>query len=160
ERTRVNEHLTCSVPYCADTRHGASTYCPRHRKANRMYGHPLGRRILTRDYAPEARKIAALLKAHPDHPGTARALAWVEAWLARAKAGDTTTPGFAQVARITAHGVTALQVLHACAAVWAYAQRNPRALPDDERLTFALASAVFLLAPRPLTRKYTYGEGC
>jgi hypothetical protein len=46
------------------------------------------------------------------------------------------------------HGITGLDLLKAASAVWAYAARQPKRLPDDVRLNYAMALACLRLAPR------------
>jgi hypothetical protein len=44
-------------------------------------------------------------------------------------------------------GVTAVEALEVVGSVWLYAQDNPRDLPDDLRLTYALGSQLFKTRP-------------
>jgi hypothetical protein len=147
----------CVVPRCLDTRHGASVHCQKHQRAVRQHGHPLGRKIHQRDYAPERKEAERTLREFSHHPGLAIALAFIGDWIERAERRARDVPGGAQLARLSGRGVTALEIVTECAAVWSLAEKHPGLLPDDERLNFALANAVFHLAPRDHKRRVLYG---
>jgi hypothetical protein len=130
-----------------------------HDEARRRYGHPLGRRHYRKHYAPERRAVDALFRAFPDHPDVRTACEWIAGWLRAAALGDKSRPGYVHVARLARYDVQPLDVLAEVCAVWLFAMRNPRTLPDDERTTFALAVAMLFLAPRERTATYSYAKG-
>jgi hypothetical protein len=59
--------------------------------------------------------------------------------------------------RLYGHGVAGARLLEELAAVWAFGHWTR--LPDDTRLTFALANAAFALAPRESRRQYKSPSG-
>ena len=151
-------HLPCRIPGCKSPRMGA-TLCDRHRKFRRKYGDPQGHKLLAKNYTSERRQVAALFAAYPEHPGVLDACRWLRAWLDASIAGDKSQPGYVHVARLHRWEVQPLAILSEVCAVWLYAQRNPHALPDDQRLTFALAVAMLLLAPKDYLKSWFYKCG-
>jgi hypothetical protein len=148
----------CDVPRCPHARHGASRYCGGHKRRNAQHGHPEGRRIFPKEYRIERRTVAAILSEHANHEGVKVAREWLDAWLERAAAGDKNATAPAEFSRLAAAGVTGERILEECASVWMFSVRYPRTLPDDARLTFALATAVLHLAPRYLRKTYHYAS--
>ena len=110
--------------------------------------------MLRRYYERERRDVTLFLREHQEHPGIQAALAWIGGWLRASSLRDLDQPGQLHAARLDAHGVTPLAILTECGAVWLYSTRNPRTLPDDARLTFAMAYAVLRLAPHDVRRVY------
>jgi hypothetical protein len=148
----------CRVPRCGRPRLGAHHYCQNHVRAWRRYGHPEGVRTYPRDYATYRTKVRALLAQCPDHVGALAATAWLAAWIERAARGEPVA-AHTQLARLHEQEVCAERVLEELAAVWTLATVRPRNLPDDERLTFALANAMFYLAPRAPLCVYRSASG-
>ncbi len=143
-----NEAKTCSDSACHRTRDRVSGYCKMHTQARYLYGHPRGRRLAPREYAPEAREAAAFIREHQDHPAINAALGWLSEWLQGAWMGNTTMPAVKDMQRLYGHNVSTLSVLTEVVAVWLYSVRSPNSLPDDMRLTYALSLAVLALAPQ------------
>ena len=140
EAVQANFGRGCEVPRCHRPRLGASHYCRAHSRARARWGHPQGSRLLRRYYERERRDVTLFLREHEEHPGIQAALAWIGGWLRASSLRDLDQPGQLHAARLDAHGVTPLAILTECGAVWLYSTRNPRTLPDDARLTFAMAS--------------------
>lgn len=82
----------------------------------------------------------------------ANAQAWIAAWLRRESG-----PQYRDAQRLIRHGVTPRRILEELGALWLYASRNPRRLPDDIRLNSAMARCVMHLAPREVKRDYGGG---
>lgn len=149
----MNQHKTCVVPDCHDYRTRFGRYCHRHRRRLAQYGHPTARPLSRSgaDLAGWSRKIAALLAANADHPGLSRASRELRQELddaaQRARNGHTLSGVRAQWARLAAHGVTPEMILARAVAVVVIERINPRLFPDQRSLEFAIARAVFGLAP-------------
>lgn len=149
----------CAIHRCPQRNNGLSPWCGKHRQRAQSYGHPEGRRIWPRDYRGELAAVVALFEANAEHAGLRTATGWVAEWMQQSTFGDKAQPGYQHMRRLSDHGVTPLDVLIECSAVWLYAMRNPRTLPDDARLTFALAVAVIGLAPLECVRGYRHPTG-
>jgi hypothetical protein len=154
-------HQPCRVPGCKKRRDPsrAASYCIGHAARHRHYGSPFGRRIWRKDYAAERKAVDALFRKYPEHPGVLEACAFLRDWLDAAAAGEK-VPGAIHVARLQRYGVEPLTILAEVCAVFAWEQRNPRALPDDGvPLTCAMAIAMLYLVPREQTKAYVYPSG-
>jgi hypothetical protein len=162
-RTRIAQARgrPCAVSGCrrATNTGGLAKVCNHHQKKRRQWGHPLGKKIPAKAYATERKAVAALLDAYPDHQGVKVALDWIANWLQQSAHGDRTQPGYVELARLHRYSVSPRDLLIWTAGVWLYSTRNPRALPDDSRLTFALAVAILRLAPLDQTKEYVYRSG-
>lgn len=157
KRRIAGNRAPCACPGCFETRYGVSNYCKPHLRANRTHGHPRGVRIASQDYAAELREVRRLLRDHATtHSGTQNALALVDSWMQRAARGDPDVVGQRELARLARHGITAETLLAEAAAVFAFSRRNPHRLPDDQRLTFALANNLLRLAPREERGRYRF----
>lgn len=138
ERSALLSKKPCSVPGCDGLRSGVTQYCGRHHHPATLYGHPLGRAIPRKEYAKEVNEVTALLASNPDHPGLTAVLRWLNEWMSQAVTGDAPC-GNEMFSHMQQQGLSALEILTEICAVWVYAQRNPHRLPDDMRLTYALA---------------------
>lgn len=137
----------CESAGCGARRFGVANYCLSHLRARQAHGHPLGRAIRKCDYASERNRIARLLEEQPEYPGVRAALDWLQSLLTRASYGSGAIARD-EFRRLAAAGVKPRSLLIEMAAVWAFAREYPNRLPDDARLSFALAAAVLKLAPR------------
>lgn len=138
ERKAVIGSKPCTVPGCENLRSGLSSYCGKHHHPAVLYGHPHGRSITRKEYAKEIEEVTALLATNPDHPGLTTVLRWLNEWLTQAATGEAPC-GNETFGRMHRQGLPALEILTEICAVWVYSQRNPHRLPDDMRLTYALA---------------------
>lgn len=142
-QTRSRENCApCALPGCFNHRHGVSPYCQPHMRAVSAHGHPKGRNIPRHRYAREMRDVREVFRKHATHPALCASLEWAARWL---ESGDATGPG-RELTRL-AMTVTPREVIEEAAALWLASRRAPAWLPDDARLTFALASCVLRLAP-------------
>ena len=146
----------CAVPYCTRERHGASTHCQPHVVAARRYGHPQGRATLPREYANTRARVVKLFDAYPRHPGVQEATQFLANWMNDAAPADSTVPAAHQLRRLFQRDVTPRRALEELAAIYSYRQCGNQ--PDDARLTFALANALFRLAPREPRITYVGGS--
>jgi len=117
------------------------------------YGHPLGKPLRSTEVAPYRRQVASLYARFPSHPGLL-AGETILSDLLRLAQSDLRDRDFADHAlRLSVSGVTPRELLERVGAVFLLARDDPRQLPDDARLDFALARAV--LYARPLRRLQT-----
>jgi hypothetical protein len=143
-----NETKRCAARGCLLSRWRVSGYCRKHAAAGYQYGHPEGRHINPKEYAYEREEVSAFLDEHAEHPATVAAAAWLQQWLDSAWSDGRTTPAARPMQHLHSHGITGLDLLKAASAVWVYAARQPKRLPHDTRLDYALALACLRLAPR------------
>jgi len=150
----LNEMHSCDAAGCSLPRSGINRWCSDHLNKARRYGHPAAGPLRPNRWATERAQVRALLGANVDHPGLQQVLAMLSAWMAKGSANESSYPGAEEVARLSRHGVSALDILVEVCAFWCWLQVNPRSLPqggaDGARaVDFALSRAVFHLAPRP-----------
>jgi hypothetical protein len=142
-----NNQMRCKAPGCTKPRYNLSAHCRAHFKNAYLYGDPLGRSIPRKEYMREYEEATELIIANLTHPATETATRFIQKWL------DDSSSGQARVAatemnRLVMGGVTAVQVLIEATAMYLYSQRRPKTLPDDERLSYQMANAVFRLSPQ------------
>lgn len=142
-----NEQRSCSAPSCTRRRNRVSAFCKYHERRKQSYGHPQGKLIKPAEYVIEKAEARTLLERNAEHEGVVNAIAWLDQWLKDSGEGYTTLPGARHFHRLHSHGVTAFDILVEFAALWLYSTRYPRRLPDDARLTYALAVNVFRMIP-------------
>jgi hypothetical protein len=154
-RALANQQLPCDVSGCRRRRHWTTLICHEHGIRRKRYGHVKGRAILKREFAPYLTDVRALLKKNPNHEGVTAA----DAMMARLitpgpeRRPKRNGPGAAEhhlqveLTRIKRASVTPRAALETTIAVWLFAKEQPAVLPDDVRLTFAIAGAIFKLAP-------------
>jgi hypothetical protein len=150
--------IPCRVIGCKNPRDRSSysAYCRRHHTARLRYGHEQGRRIFGKAYRRERDEVRALFDAHPDHIGVQHATQFIADWMRDASEGRN-VPGAMHVARLQRQGIDPREALIETCALFAYAWRNPYALPSDQRLTYHLAISMLRLAPRDRLRAYRSG---
>jgi hypothetical protein len=95
----------------------------------------------------ERHEVEAFVDKYLHHPGILLGLEWLRGCLDDAANGVALPHGL-QWARLQKGGVTARAILVEAAALWLYSNRRDSRLPDDERLTYAIGTAVLHLAPR------------
>jgi hypothetical protein len=140
----------CSIPHCTRNRLGVNQYCNAHSIKSLRYGHPLGRTIPRSDYQQELNEVLEMFQSHKDHPGLVSVLKWLDDWIEVASKEEAPVGNYIlgriHVKRIHGMEISALDILAEISAVWVYAHRYPQSLPDDKRLTYALARNVIRLA--------------
>jgi hypothetical protein len=142
-----NEALPCEIDGCYKHRRRLSRFCGFHRGHQRKNGHPMQKGIRDYTWRTEQEQVRELLAANPSHRGVALATRFLNDWLHNRGRFSTDSPAAIERARLRRGGVQPLDVITTAAAMYLFALRNPAMLPDDERLTFALARAVLRLAP-------------
>lgn len=152
-RNQMNHHQKCTVADCHELRTRFGRYCRSHKRRLAHFGHPRGRPLSRtgEDLAGHARRIEALLSANSDHAGLSRATRELQQQLEeaaeRVRANRSLQPATPHWARLAAHGVTPLAILARVVAVVVIDRENPRLFPDQRAMEFAIARAVFGLAP-------------
>lgn len=142
-----NKQMKCKAPGCSNPRYNVSGHCRAHFKNAYLYGDPLGRSIPRKEYMREYEEARDLINSNLSHPATETALGFIQKWLEAPAEGRACVAGY-EMNRLVLGGVTAAQVLIEATALYLYSQRSPKALPDDHRLSYQMANAVFRLAPQ------------
>lgn len=149
---RIRNKLTrCEVGDCPMRRHSSSQYCANHARRSLAYGHPDGHPVTKKQLAPYHKQAKAFLKQHKDHKATLTAVQILDELLRRGTlmaAEDPDEPVFRELRRLSDLGLTGAEALEVLCAVWLYARYEPRSLPDDMRLTFALSRAFLQTRPQ------------
>jgi hypothetical protein len=105
----------------------------------------------------ERHEVEAFIDKYLHHPGILLALQWLQGCLDDAANGVALPHGL-QWARLQKGGVTARGILVEAAALWLYSNRRDSRLRDDERLTYAIGTAVLHLAPRTSHTSWVNGR--
>lgn len=145
----TNELQQCQAPGCRQQREGVALHCRAHNNIYKQYGHPLGRPIPAKHWAPQRAIVAELLTTNADHPGVTQATLVVSDWVAKAQRSADAYKGAEEVRRLVMHGISARDILATVSAVSLYLHQNPRAVLSDRAADYAISRAVFGLAPRP-----------
>jgi len=161
-RSLENRRLPCSVNGCTRRRKMVSAYCPTHGRHVALFGHHAGRYIRKQEYASYvnlARRLFRRLDAS-GHPALGAALSVVAALTLLGEQPRAPKPLrlnprwllWRELQRL--EDVEPKVALAAVVGTYLYSYHQPRQLPDDQRLTYALAHAVFRLRPLAITRSY------
>jgi hypothetical protein len=142
-----NKQMRCKAPGCTNPRYNLSAHCRAHFKNAYLYGDPLGRSIPRKEYMREYEEATGLITSNLTHPATETATKLIQKWLDAPGNGQACTAA-SEMKRLVLGGVTAVQVLIEATAMYLYSQRRPKSLPDDDRLSYQMANAVFRLAPQ------------
>lgn len=97
------------------------------------------------EYAQEKKMVEIFFKDHADHPAVKAAETFIAQWL-KAVAMKDAPAGNAVFARLHHCCIEPRAILTEIMATWLYSSRNEHALPDDQRLTMALARNAARLA--------------
>ena len=159
KRIADNFGRACDNPSCQKVRDRVGRHCKLCNLAFIRHGTPTGRAIKPKEYAVESRMVRDFLAAHRDHLGVRNALAFMQSLLPSdsgdpvlgvpvLSAGTTATlrPHFS---RLAGHGITPLEVLEKCAALWLLHSWEATRLDDGLPLTLALGNGILSMAPRP-----------
>jgi hypothetical protein len=146
-RRRANSARRCSASGCYNYRRGLSGFCAGHERRRNIYGSPTGQKIGRREYAMERHEFETFIDKYLQHEGIQLAIEWLQGCLDDAADGVAMPHGL-QWARLHTGGVSAKHILVEAGALWLYSLRRANRLPDDERLTYAIGTAVLHLAPR------------
>lgn len=146
-----NELLFCKTKHCNRNRKGLSAYCGTHNARKTAYGSDTGKRFYPKDYESQAMKVTQLLNANAKHLGVLKAIAFFDDWI-RVACSRGGTPGQKHILRLNDEGVTGLELLTDCAALWLLSIEEPWEF-DQNALTYALGLAV-------LTKSRSMKRGC
>jgi len=140
-----------------------SSYCSKHKTAQRNHGHPLARAIFAREYRSYRKRVGEFIDKHKDtHVGLQETLKELNGWLT--KASTSHLPKDELIARLSDYGITGENILKETAAIYAYSRENEMSLPDDKRLSFALGRCVLRLglfwSVIRLTPYWCFGSHC
>ena len=152
-----NEEKKCLVNSCFNHRHKVSGYCKTHDRQRERYGHPLGWAINKREYMREQEDVWTFIDKHIGHPAIKAGIDWFNKLLADSASG-LRVPAKAELNQLIREGVEGKACLNAVLSVWLFSERKPAILPDDIRLTFALANALFGTAHRIKIQVYRHGK--
>lgn len=154
-RSNVTEAITrnqshkCRVKGCNNKRYYLSGYCSFHKNRSYHWGHPLGKRLKSKQYQKEKEEVRPLIEKNKDHPGIKAAVFFLERYLE--VNAELMLPGSYELSRLHWSKVTGLDCLIECAAVWVYFWRDPTGTWDTgQQLTYALAHNLFSLVPREI----------
>lgn len=156
-RRAYNSAHPCAVQHCGKRRRGLSGYCAHHERARNLYGSPHGYRVSPQWYASERKEVFAFLTQHKDHRAIHIATEMLIECLEGASEGRPMAH-CGQWLRLQSAGVTARDILTEVGALFLYTYRRPNSLPDDDRLTYALGTAVLHLAPRTSSTVWVNGH--
>jgi hypothetical protein len=117
-----------------------------HRNRRKRYGHAEAKAVAPHLYKIEEREVVAFVAKHHQHEGLRYGIELLDRWLVDGNAGRK-VPAARHARRLFLAGITGKRIVETCAALWLYSDRNPRTLPDDVRLDYAMAVAVLHLAP-------------
>jgi hypothetical protein len=148
-RRASNEAFPCRHPSCHRSRASLSPYCRPHFERTKHLGHPDAVAYRSGLWAPHRAEVERLLESNPDHPGLLQVINFVDRLLTQAAGNVYAFKGADELCRLLGHGVTARQIVVEACAHWLWTSDMPKAFPSDTAADFALARAVFALAPRP-----------
>lgn len=152
-----NELHRCDLRGCGHHRSGINRWCTDHLRRANLYGHPEAPPLRPHQWNEERQEVRRLLSDNADHPGLRSVIAFITSWSEQACANEHAFKGADEVARVIRHGVKPLDIVTEVAAFRLWMTRHPGILPDQRSEDFALARAVFGLAPR--IRRHTRGPG-
>lgn len=173
-----NQRKPCSARGCTKRRHWTGKWCPTHAWRMRHHGHEHGL-ILDKDLVLVYRKkMAAFLEAYHDIAQVKAAVAVMDKLLSgrmlpkksyaqrelrrlrETPFGQMTVSAMLTAESVTAReavdsgsGLTPLEALEIVGAIYLLSLYRPDTLPDDRRLTFALATWLYKARPMVYRRK-------
>jgi hypothetical protein len=154
----TNSGKQCNARHCIAQRHGLNGYCRAHYEAARRFGSPNAKPLKRIAWVPYRVAVRDLFNLNAQHRGLVDAVAYLTEWMAKGSSNAHAYKGAQEMRRLSEHGISARQVLEEVCAVQMYLAANPCALPDDLSRDFALARAVFALAPMPTKTSWDSGK--
>lgn len=133
----------CHVSGCYQARYNKTRFCGVHQHRLSYTGHVNGRPIRQTDLKPHQKRAYELLGEVQHKLGIQDAIAVCNEILDHGKRPDL-SPLRQHLKRLTTKGLTGLEMLSWIGAVYLYSHYAPHKLPDDQRLTHALARAVLM----------------
>jgi hypothetical protein len=153
-----NRQLKCAVEWCKKKRRGLARHCTTHENNLKRNGHVKAWSIRQRAFKPYQARVAVFLQEHGSEPVVRQAERWLAGLIAsggrdlveessrqtRGRASSTLSDF---LKRLCAKEVSGRELLERVGAVWLLSWREPLSLPDDDRLTFALAKSIIYTRP-------------
>ncbi len=139
-----NKRMPCSVPGCTRRRHGLAKLCTTHHQTRSYHGHALGRDILRSATKPYEEKFRDFKERFPEHRAILAAEQWLDDLLSEPRKYVTNQYVVDRFEAAHMRGANGRDLLELLAGVWLLSQYRPGELPDDERLTFALAKRTLM----------------
>jgi hypothetical protein len=161
-RAQINSRLPCEVPRCCRRRKWTCRRCSYHQTMRRRYGSEGGRAVHLYEWEPYRREVRRLFEVHHDHPALLEADRIMASLIERGPEKRKKLVGrgaaefhrWCELTRLRRAEVTPRAALEAVVSLWCYALEQNR-LNDGTMLAFALAGAVYKLAPY---RHYSYWD--
>ena len=155
-RIQRNQAQPCSVVGCQNPRTGVSSLCRPHHKTRAAYGHPSGRNLSAAEKERYEPMIRVFLQCHAENPGVVAAKEFL-ADLIRVPRWYSSHPVVnEELAELAQTHPDIDKLLVRLASVWCLSRFEPGTLPDDDRLTFALARVVFFHRRRGSVRYWSH----
>ncbi len=145
----INPTRHCSAPGCTRHRRRSSRYCRTHERRARLYGHPLGGQIDRKLVASYRQEFTDFIDRHADTPQVEAAVVLMSDSIQHGLPYRSDSGADFRLRHLRDEGVTGKEALEILGGVWLLSYREPRALPDDVRLTYHLGLALIKARPYP-----------
>ena len=142
-----NERRDCAVPGCYRVRYKISKLCRNHRQQAWRWGHPLGRGISKKDYAIEIDEVAEIVNNNLDHDGIQVGIKFFQRAMESSNNGNHLIPCHQYFARLHQANVKPIDLLILSAAIWLFAERNPRGVYSKEHEDHLLGNKIIRFVP-------------
>jgi len=147
----INSKRPCKVPGCNRRRFRVGGYCSRHQSILTNWGSPTHQFISRmKDYDEERKECRKLIQHNLEngHKGIAYAVDFLEDWLKdSACEGNRYRTQAKHFARLYRDGVTAIDILVECSALWLFWQRNPNRIDSLKHWKYVAGNCVIHLSP-------------
>ncbi len=145
----INPTRHCGAPGCTRHRRRSSRYCRTHERRARLYGHPMGGQIDRKLIASYRQEFTDFIDRHADTPQVKAAVELMSDSIQRGLPYRSDPGADFRLRHLRDEGVTGKEALEIVGGVWLLSYREPRALPDDARLTYHLGLALIKARPYP-----------
>jgi len=142
-----NERRQCSVTNCYNKRYKISKHCRNHRNQTWRWGHPLAKGISKKEYAIEIEEVAEIVKFNLTHKGIVTGIDFFKTSMESADAGSTYIPCGNYFARLHQANVKPVDLLILSAAIWLFAERNPRKVFNKAHEDHLLGNKIIRYVP-------------
>ena len=147
EAVHHNERNYCSVPGCNHNRYKISKHCRNHRQQTWRWGHPQARSISKKEYAMEIEEVSEIVNFNLDHKGMQKGIEFFKRAMELGKAGSQYVPCSHYFARLHEADVNPVDLLILSAAIWLFAERNPRRVLNKAHEDHLLGSKIIRFVP-------------
>lgn len=145
----INPTRHCRTPGCTRHRRRLSAYCRSHERKARLYGHPMGGQIDRKLVASYRQQFTDFIDRYADTPQVKAAVELMSDVIQRGLPYRSDPGADFRLRHLRDEGVTGKEALEILGGVWLLSYREPRALPDDARLTYHLGLALIKARPYP-----------